>query len=307
MSKPLLVLGYGAVGRAVVERLGARGDRVLVAQRREPAGLPPDVRFLPVDLLVRESVLAAASGVGGIICCAGFPYRSALWERAWPRAMDNMLTAAAGTRFVFADNLYMYGPQTVPLIEELPLTDYGRKPKLRAHITRLWQAAHGRGLTEAVAVRASDFYGPRVTTSVLSSLGIARLVAGKAAVVPYCPHHAHDFTYVPDFARALVTLLDASSDCYGQAWHVPNAPTRTLRQLLALAARQLDRPLRVIVLQEWFKSILGSVVPDLREMIEMRFQTDRSYRVDSGKFARRFWDDPVPFSEGIGATIASYR
>jgi hypothetical protein len=113
---------------------------------------------------------------------AGFPYRSAVWEQAWPVAMDNMLAAAAGTRFILADNLYMYGPQTGPLVEDLPLTDYGRKHKVRAQVTRLWQVAHERGLTEAVAVRASDFYGLRVDTSVLSSLGIARLLAGKTCL-----------------------------------------------------------------------------------------------------------------------------
>lgn len=307
MSMPVVVLGYGAVGRAVTAQLALRGAKVIVGQRRESTQLPPEVRFAPVDLTVRESVLAAAAGAAAVICCAGFPYRAAVWERAWPVAMDNMLAAAAGARFIFADNLYMYGPQTVALVEDLPLTDFGRKPKLRAQITRLWQAAHGRGLTEAVAVRASDFYGPRVETSVLSSLGIARLASGKPALAPYSPDHPHDFCYVPDFARALITLLDAGSDCYGQAWHVPNAPTQTLRQLLQMAAQQLDAELRLNVLPEWLKPIVGMFVPDMRELREMRFQTDRAYRVNSEKFARRFWSNPTPFADGIAATIAGHQ
>jgi nucleoside-diphosphate-sugar epimerase len=307
MSKPVVVLGYGAVGRAVTAQLAMRGATVIVGQRREPTQLPPEVRFARVDLVVRESVLAAAAGAAAIICCAGFPYRAAVWEQAWPVAMNNMLAASAGARFIFADNLYMYGPQTVPLVEDLPLTDYGRKPKLRAQITRLWQAAHERGLTEAVAVRASDFYGPRVETSVLSSLGIARLMSGKPALAPYSPDYPHDFCYVPDFARALITLLDASSDCYGQAWHVPNAPTQTLRQLLQLAAQQLNTELRLTALPEWLKPIVGMFVPDMRELGEMRFQTDRTYHVCSAKFARRFWSNPAPFADGIAATIVGHQ
>ena len=48
--------------------------------------------------------------------------------------MRSMLEACAksGARFVFAYNLYMYSPQTGPLTEVLPLTDYGWKPRVRA-------------------------------------------------------------------------------------------------------------------------------------------------------------------------------
>jgi nucleoside-diphosphate-sugar epimerase len=142
----------------------------------------------------------------------------------------------SGARFVFADNLYLYGPLSRPLTEDIPLTNFGRKPAVRATITRLWQAAHEEKRVRAVAVRASDFYGPDSSTSVISAFGVARLVAGKPAIMPYPTDQPHDFTYVPDFARALVSLIDAPEGAYGQAWHVPNAPNRTLRDVLMRAA-----------------------------------------------------------------------
>jgi nucleoside-diphosphate-sugar epimerase len=171
----------------------------------------------------------------------------------------------------------------------------------------LWRTAHAAGRVRAVAVRASDFYGPAAATSVISAFGIARLVAGKAALVPYSPDYPHDFTYVPDFARALVTLMDAPDDAYGQAWHVPNAPTQTLREILTLAAVQLQIPIRIQVLPRSLAVLLGLFQKDLRELSEMRFQTDRPYLVASDKFARRFWNNPISFSDGVAATIASYR
>jgi len=308
MSDSVVVLGYGAVGRAVAAQLAVQGRSIVVGQRHEPAGLPKGAIFTSVDLAVRDSVVAACAGAGAVICCAGFPYRSDLWERVWPLAMRNMLDAsAAHARFIFADNLYMYGAQSGALVETMPLTAVGRKPKVRADITRLWQTEHDRGRVEAVAVRASDFYGPRAVTSVLSEFGVARLIAGKPALIPYSPDHPHDFTYVPDFARALVTLLDAPSDCFGQAWHVPNAPARTLRELLAMAAGMIGTPLRVQVLPQWLKPLIGLFEPNVRELLEMQFQTDRPYRVDSSKFARRFWNNPTGFEEGVAATVASYR
>lgn len=108
----------------------------------------------------------------------------------------------------------------------MPLTDYGQKPRVRAEITDLWQQAHQAGRVRAAAVCASDFYGPDVPTSALSTFGVARLLAGKPALAPYPPDEPHDFTFVPDFARALQTLIDADEDAYGQAWHVPNAHGR---------------------------------------------------------------------------------
>ncbi len=150
---------------------------------------------------------------------------------------------SASARLVFAENLYMLGPQTAPLIEEMALTDYSHKPRLRAHITRLWQQAHATGRVEVVAVRASDFYGPGVPSCVLSECGVAHLIAGQAASVRYSPDFPHDFTYVPDFAHALVTLADVPDNAYGQAWNVPNAPTRSLRELLSLAAKMASVPI----------------------------------------------------------------
>ncbi len=82
MSKPVVVLGYGAVGRAVTRDLAKRGITMIVGQRHEPTQLPPEVRFVRVDLTVRESMLAAAAGAAAIICCAGFTYRAAVWEQA---------------------------------------------------------------------------------------------------------------------------------------------------------------------------------------------------------------------------------
>jgi nucleoside-diphosphate-sugar epimerase len=193
------------------------------------------------------------------------------------------------------------------MTEDLPLTAYGRKPALRAEITRLWLAAHAAGRVRAVAVRASDFYGPDVATSVIASFGVARMLAAQAALVPYSPDRPHDFTYVPDFARALVSLIDAPESDYGQAWHVPNAPTQTLREVLTLAAQLIGIPPRLSVLPRALAPIIGLVSKEVGETVEMRFQWDQPYIVDASKFGNRFWNDATPFDRGLGETIAFYR
>jgi hypothetical protein len=117
----------------------------------------------------------------------------------------------------------------------------------------------------------------------------------------------HEIAYVPDYARAVVSLLDAPDDAYGQAWHVPCAPIRAPRELLGLAAQALGVPLRVRNLPFWAMKGLSLFTPELGEIADMRFCWDRPYRVDASKFAARFWSDPTPFEVGVPLTARSFR
>jgi len=303
------IIGYGAVGREAAKALAARGASVRIVQRRSPKILPDGATFFAGDALDRESLRRACADCGAVICCLGFPYDSRIWREAWPRTMDNLLAVCAETRarFVFADNLYMYGPQDAPLDESMPLTDFGRKPRVRADITRAWMEAHRAGRVEATAVRASDFYGPDVENSVLSVFAVQRLAQGKAALIPYSPDHPHDFTYVPDFSRALASLVEAPDDAYGQAWHAPNASVETLRAHIERAAALLGVAPRISVLPRPLLHIVGLFDRQVYELIEMGFQTDRPYQVNATIFSSRFWGDATPFDVGLKATVDFYK
>jgi len=223
--------------------------------------------------------------------------------------MENLIKVceASHARMVFVDNLYMYGPQQDPLREDMPLTDDGIKPAVRAEVTRLWMAASAAGRVRVAALRAPDFYGPGVTQSHLGELAFGALADGKRATLIAPPDMPHDFAYVPDIARAVLSLLDASDDAFGQAWHMPCAPTRTPREILQLGADALPVKLRITALPLWLLPVIGIGSPMMREMAEMRFQWDRPYRVDAAKFAARFWSDVTPFETGARATALSFR
>jgi nucleoside-diphosphate-sugar epimerase len=273
----ITILGFGAVGRAIAALLTARGAQAQVAQRSAPKSLPVGVSFATCDILVRDHVIAACKGASTVVLAAGLSHRASVWQHAWPTAMSNALEACALSNawLVFTDNLYTYGPHEGRLREDLPLTAYGQKPKVRAEITRLWQAAHAAGRVRATAVRASDFYGSDVKTSVLGEFGIKLLSEGKSAFLLHDPDQPHDFTYVPDFARATVSLIDAPDDAYGQAWHVPNAPPRTPLQILTRAAELIGVKPRIRTMPRFLRPIAGYVSADLRELAELRYQTDR--------------------------------
>jgi len=303
----ILILGYGPVGAAVAAL--ASGRQVRIAQRGMPQGLPAGAEFVSCDVLDDTAVQAAVDGVSQIVLTVGFTYDRAIWRTHWPRAMANVLAAAeaAGARLVFVDNLYMYGPRTSPLREDMALTDHGAKPAVRAAITRQWMKAQKEGRVQVAAVRASDFLGPGALQSHLGALGLAALAQGKPAMLTIDPDQRHDFTYVPDIARAVLSLLDAPDADFGQAWHVPNAPIRTTREVLALGAAAAGVPLRIRRIPMSLLPALGLFNPMLRELSEMRFQWDRSYEVDSSKFARRFRVDATPFETSVPATIRSFQ
>ncbi len=309
MDEAITIVGYGAVGRATVERLCGLGRAVRVAQRAAPSDLPPGATFRPCDALNPESVRQAIEGSAQVVLAIGFPYFGRVWKEAWPRTLASFVDACAeiGARLVFVDNLYMYGPCEAPMIETTPLNPVGVKPAARVAATRIWMEAAKAGRLKVAALRAPDFYGPGVTLSVLGERGLAALAAGKSATLIGSADLPHDIAYVPDIARAVVTLLDAPDDAFGQAWHVPCAPARTLRQVFAIGAAALGVKLKINVLPFWALPALGLFLPQLRELSEMKFIWDRPYKVDSTKFARRFWADATPFETGAPVAALSFR
>ena len=309
MTDRITIFGYGPVGRATAARLAAEGREVVVAQRSEPKNLTKGATFKPADALNRDAVVKAVGGSGQFLVAIGFPYSGVVWRDAWPRVMSNFVTAckATGARMVFLDNLYMYGPQTTPLTETMPLIDYGLKPAARSAATRIWMDAADAGEARVAALRAPDFYGPGVGLSFLGDTSIGKLAQGKPAVFVGSADVLHDYAYVPDVARATTTLLDAPDSAFGQAWHMPCAPARTTRDILQIAADTLGVKLRISAMPAWMLGPSAMFSPFLRELKEMRFQWDRPYQVDASRFKAAFWSDVTPFETGVPETALAFR
>ena len=308
MTSPIVVVGFGAVGRAVTETLLARGDAVRVAQRRRPADLPARAQFAACDILAPDAVRAAVEGAAQVVLAVGFPYDRKVWREVWPRTMTNLVEACAatGARLVFVDNLYQLGPQTAPRREDMPLSDRGAKPAILSRVTRIWQAAAEEGRVRVAALRCTDFYGPSVPVSHIGDTGFGAITQGRPAMLIAPPDTPHDFAYVPDIARAVAALLDAGDDAFNQVWNMPCAPTRTPRQILRLGAEAIGVKLRLMAIPLPLLPVLGLFVPFLREVADVGFTWDRPYVVDGSKFTRRFGFQPTPYEVGAPATARAF-
>jgi nucleoside-diphosphate-sugar epimerase len=296
----------GPVGVALMERLAAAGHDVLGVCRSGRSGAPPGARIEAGDVADRKTAERLAAGATVVYGCVGIPYPT--WLEAWPEVVDGLLTAAetAGARLVFADNLYCYGPHEGALTEDLPLTDHGRKPALRAEMARTMLEAHHSGRAQVALVRASDFFGPRVLNSGLGERVFRRLLVGKPAQVLGDPDQPHTFTYVPDFARALETIAAAGDDTFGQAWHVPSPPTLTQRQIVQRLGELAGRPGRIQTMPRIVLAALALAVPIMRELRELMYQWERPFEVDDTKFRARFKIEATPLDEALAATLEWY-
>ncbi len=300
-----VVLGAGPVGRALAGLLQEQGHAVRAVSRSGSADVASGAEVVQADIADPDDAVRACAGASVVYGCVGLDYTG--WPKRWPPMMQGMLAgaAAARARFVFMDNLYMYGPVDEPMHEEMPLTDYGRKPSVRADLTRMWLHAHAAGRVQTASVRASDFYGPGVTQAALGDYSFGRIAQGKSAQMFGDVDLPHSFSYVPDIARALVSVGDAE-DAMGQAWNVPTAPDRSVREVLAMFAAALGQDLKVQTMPGFMISALGLVNRNMGEVKEMLYQWQRPFHVDHGKFAARFWDDATPLEQGVAAAAGWY-
>jgi len=308
MTGVTVILGYGAVGQPVARALLQRGDAVRIAQRSAVRDLPAGATSVVCDVLDAGSVRRAIEGASQVVLAVGFVYDSRLWRTVWPKTMHNVVEACAetGARIVFVDNLYQLGPQNAPRREDMPLTQRGEKPAILAQVTRIWMAAAQAGRVRMAALRCTDFYGPGVANSHLGVSAFGPLAKGKAAQLLAPPDTPHDFAYVPDIARAVVTLLDAPDDAFGQVWNMPCAPTRTPREILRIGAAAIGVKPRLMAIPLWLLPVLGLVSRFMKEVADVGFTWDRPYHVDARKFTSRFWSDVTPFEVGAAATARSF-
>jgi nucleoside-diphosphate-sugar epimerase len=311
-----LVLGAGAIGRHTAAHLAAEGHTVTLASR---SGRVLDG---PGQLLGREGVTVVAADAtdparltelardAASIVNAINPSRYTTWDTDWPPIAAAILTAAeqTGAGLVTVSNLYAYGRVVGPMTEDQPLVPNGHKGELRARMWRDALALHEAGRIRATELRASDYFGPGAGagTSLLNDYVIARAAAGRASLLPMGrPDVPHTWTYLPDIG-ALAATLATDDRSWGQAWHVPSAPPRTLREVAADVADLTGRPVRPVrVIPRPLVTALGAVWPLLRELRETRHQFEEPFVLDATRTEQLFGQRATPWADALKATVAA--
>ncbi len=88
---------------------------------------------------------------------------------------------------------------------------------------------------------------------------------------------------------------------------MPNPPTLTQRELMKLFFDEIKLPPRMSGMGRVMMALGGLFIPGAREMVEMMYEFEQPFVVDSSKFTRTFGDLATPHTSAMRSTAAWYR
>jgi nucleoside-diphosphate-sugar epimerase len=300
-----VVFGAGVLGREVARQLTATGAVVRLVTRSGSAHLP-GLEPRAADLSDPAGAIAAAKGADVLYFCAAPPYQD--WSRSFMALQEGAIAAArqTGAVLVAAENLYGYGVAG-RLTEDLPLTATTRKGAVRARMSHRLFEAHAGGEIRAVSGRASDFFGPGVRMSAIGDRFWPDLLKGKPVNWFGDPDARHSFTYLPDFARALIAL-GAAEDAHGRAWHVGSPDVLTPRAVATRAASLAGAPApKLRRTPKLLLRLVGLAIPAAGEMVEMEYSFASDFVMAHDDWTGRFGQTATPWDKALSATLASWQ
>ena len=236
----------------------------------------------------------------------GFDYNTKVWQDKWPKLMRAAIDACIKhkAKLVFFDNVYLYDINAIPhMTENSVINPPSKKGKVRKEIADMLLSEVKSGKLTALIARSADFYGPNNDKSYLLEMVYKNMKKGKKPNWFIDIDKKHSFTYTPDAAKA-TAMLGNTPDAYNQVWHLPtDKNTLTIKEMIALFAKEMNVNNKVSILPMWLLRILGLFIPIMREMPEVMYQYDRDYIFDSSKFDKRFNFRTTPYNEGVKLTI----
>lgn len=300
-----VIFGTGPVGIWTMRKLVEMGKSVRMVNRSGKADVPGGVEVVRADAYDLASAKAAARGATAIYQCAQPAYHE--WVEKFPPLQANILEAAAGegAKLILCENLYMYGdPDGKRITEDSPYNAHTRKGKVRRAMTDAAFAAHRAGKLRVVAGRASDFFGPY--DMVQGEQIFIPALTGKPVNLLGNPEMPHSFSYVRDFGAALA-ILGTHEEALGQAWIVPTPAPITQSALIKLVESEVGKPVKARAAGRFLLSMVGLFSKPASELVEMLYEFEKPFVVDSSRFERTFGMKPTPTADAIRETVAWFQ
>ncbi|MFN2104132.1 MAG: NAD-dependent epimerase/dehydratase family protein [Candidatus Promineifilaceae bacterium] len=304
-----VILGAGQLGLAIMDELVGQGETAKLVNRSGKVNevLPEGVVLETADLNDPAQVAAVCEGAEIVFFCAQPPYDK--WPELFPALAASVIegVALSGAKLVFGSNVYMYGPNNGrPIHEDLPYAAQTRKGKARAEVAKMLLDAHAQGRLQVVIGRAADFYGPRVTDSLVGEMLFGAALSGDTGMLVGNIDLPHTLTYIGDFARELVTL-SRHDEAFGRAWHVPSAETITPRRFKEIIEAEIGRPVKVRVVGKTMMRLAGLFNPIARETAEIMYEFDEPFIIDHSRYVAAFGNGVTLHEEAVRETVAWYR
>ena len=305
----ITILGTGQVGKAILDeliQLQIKTKILLVNQHgKVNFELPKDIDILATDVTKPESLVEIFQKSEIVFSCTDVPYQ--LWSVFYPAlsvAMINGLKASSA-KLVFADNMYSYGNHKGQVMhEEMNHNAETRKGKIRAELIRNFERYD---VSERVAiVKSSDFIGPNITKGLFGLDFLTNIYKNKTVYLPIDAHLPHHFTYIKDFAKAMVMVAFDTSG-YNQLWHVPNCKAISQNDWINLFGKEAGKKIKYRVIPKFVINFVGIFNSSVCELTELSYQFEYEYLVNAQKFIEHYKDISTSPNEIVEQTINWFK
>ncbi len=299
------VLGAtGGAGFAITNALHHAGLRVRAVNRRGDAGVSSGVERVAADIERHDDLQRAVAGSSVVFMAAQPPYHR--WPELFPPMLENVIaaTGATGAKLVMVDNAYGYGPGTQPMTEDSEERAQDAKGRTRRRMTGMLLEAHRQGRVRVAIGRASDYFGPGAGNSAITALAVAPALRPRGDLRWLGSLDApHSVAYVPDIARAYVTLgTDDRAD--GEIWHLPHVAAPTGRAFLETVNRHLGEPRKVSLVGAGMLRLAAPFHRVSRESLGILYQWREPFILDCTKYEATFGVfDTTPLELAIAETL----
>lgn len=298
-----VIFGTGALGKWTARELVRLGKPVRMVSHsgKADARIPAEVEIVKGDAYDFNRNLEVTKGATAVYQCAQPQYHE--WAEKFPPMQKAILDAVAanGAKFIVGDNLYMYGDTNgQPIREDMPYQPHTKKGRVRGAMATAVMDAHRSGRIRAAIGRASNFFGP--DDNAVTSYAIRPALAGKAINLLGKTDQPHTFSYVADFGKLLATL-GTREETLGQIWFTPSPAPVTQVQLVKIMEEALGKKVKYMAAGKMMMSFLGLFIPAMRESVEMLYEWDKPFIMDSSKAEKAFGWKGTPLKEAMQETI----
>jgi nucleoside-diphosphate-sugar epimerase len=307
MTGRIIILGgAGQLGRAAAQAFKAQGWQVASLVRgRSAGGAAAGTEIIEVDARDGESVIAAAAGADVVLHALNAPFGE--WPHvAIPLAETAIAAARAnGATLVFPGNLYNYGAGMPARVDEAaPMHPTSRKGAIRVAVETRMREAAAAGV-RTIVLRAGDYFGGDGLGAWFDRVIVKEIGAGRLTW-PGPLDCVHEWAYLPDYAQALVKLVEARGRlapfaAFGFAGHAV-----TGRAFATAMARACRRDFKIGFMPWRLLKLIGFAVPVFRELNEISYLWSVPHAIDGAALEAVIGELPhTPLDQAVAAALAA--
>ncbi len=304
------ILGAGQLGLAIMQLLLDKNpdENILLVNRsgKLATPVPNNVQVVAADVTSKKDMEDIANGSELIFSCTDLPYQQ--WADFYPATATALAYALSKTtaRLVFADNLYSYGNvMGTEMNEQMANKAKTKKGMIRAGVINTLLNSGDEFSSRVAFVKAADFIGPNIHKGIFGTDFLDSVYHGKTITLIGNIALPHTFTYIKDFAAAMINVGTAN-DTFGQIWHVPNATALSLDKWVHLFEVIANKKIKKTVLPKFVIKFTGIFNSFIKELYEIAYQFEYPYLVNHDKYVNRFGNHATYPSDIVKATVEWY-